>query len=124
MNQEPGSGGATASSSVGKYASSPTISLNPDAPSTSRTSSCIHTVVLDASGFNNVDATGDHMLRTIVERLHERDIRLLLVNVHDDVRDVLDASGFSEIVGDETYFPTDEDAVAHLEGGAGSDGAA
>ncbi len=76
-----------------------------------------HTVVLDASGVNHVDATGDHMLRTVVERLHGRGVRLLLVNVHDDVREVLDASGFTDAVGTDAYFATDEDAVVHLETG-------
>jgi SulP family sulfate permease len=78
----------------------------------------VHTVVLDASGVNDVDATGDHALRLVVQRLHERGVRLLLVNVHDDVRDVLDASGFTEHLGADCYFASDEDAVAHLEGGA------
>jgi sulfate permease, SulP family len=75
----------------------------------------VHTVVLDASGINHVDATGDHVLRTVTQRLRDRGVRLLLVNVHDDVRDVLDASGFTELLGADHYFPTDEDAVAHLE---------
>lgn len=79
----------------------------------------VHTVVLDASGINHVDATGDHVLRTVTERLHDRGVRLLLVNVHDDVRDVLDASGFSDLLGVDCYFASDEDAVAHLEGGTG-----
>jgi sulfate permease, SulP family len=75
----------------------------------------IHTVVLDASGINHVDATGDHLLRVVTQRLQQRGVRLLLVNVHDDVRDVLDRSGFTDLVGADHYFPTDEDAVAHLE---------
>jgi SulP family sulfate permease len=75
----------------------------------------LHTVVLDASGINNVDATGDHALRNAVERLRQRRVRLLLVNVHDDVRDVLDASGFTDLVGADAFFASDEDAVAHLE---------
>ena len=45
---------------------------------------------------------------------------LLLVNVDDDVRDVFDASGFTDLVGADHYFPSDEDAVAHLEGGSGA----
>ena len=43
----------------------------------------IHTVVLDASAVNHVDATGDHMLREVATRLQQRGMRLLLVNVHD-----------------------------------------
>jgi SulP family sulfate permease len=75
----------------------------------------VHTVVLDASAVNHVDATGDHALRTVTERLHERGVRVLLVNVHDDVRDVLDASGFSDLLGVDCYFASDGDAVAHLQ---------
>jgi sulfate permease, SulP family len=75
----------------------------------------IHTVVLDASAVNHVDATGDHMLREVATRLQQRGMRLLLVNVHDQVRDVLDASGFSDAVGSDAYFDSDEDAVAHLD---------
>jgi hypothetical protein len=40
------------------------------------------------------------MLRKVSEEYEKRGIRLLLVNVHDDVRDVMDA--------------TDEDAVDRL----------
>ena len=50
-----------------------------------------------ALGLGRVDVTGDHVLRTVTERLHDRGVRLLLVNVHDDVSDVLDASGFSDL---------------------------
>ena len=42
------------------------------------------------------------------------------MNVHDDVRDVLDASGFTDRLGADHDFPTDEDAVAHLQGGSGA----
>ena len=75
----------------------------------------IHTVVLDASAVNHVDATGDHMLREVATRLQQRGMRLLLVNVHEQVRDVLDASGFTDAVGLDAYFASDEDAVAHLD---------
>jgi SulP family sulfate permease len=75
----------------------------------------VHTIVLDASGINPIDAPGDHVLRTVTQRLQEQGVRLLVVNVHDDVRDVLDASGFTELLGADHFFASDEDAVAHLE---------
>ncbi len=74
----------------------------------------VHTVVLDASGIDHLDATGDHMLRTVLEEYAKGEIRLLLVNVHDDVRDVMDASGFTELVGPDAFLATDEDAVDRL----------
>jgi len=79
----------------------------------------VHTVVLDAAGVNHLDATGDHMLRDVANRLQQRGVRLLMVNVHEEVREVLDASGFTELVGAAAFFPTDADAVAHLDDAAG-----
>ncbi len=79
----------------------------------------LHTVVIDAAGINHLDATGDHMLRTIAAEYRQREIRLLFVNVHEDVRDVMDASGLAELVGEDGYFPTDAEAAAHLEDRAG-----
>jgi hypothetical protein len=33
---------------------------------------------------------------------------------------VLDAPGFTDLLGEDCYFATDEDAVAHLEEGSGT----
>jgi sulfate permease, SulP family len=74
----------------------------------------LRTIVLDASGVNTLDATADHQLRKIATRYRQRGTRLLLVNVDDEVRDVMDASGLTELVGPDRFFATDADAVAHL----------
>jgi anti-anti-sigma regulatory factor len=50
-----------------------------------------------------------------VAHYRERGVRVLFVNVDDDVRDVMDASGLAEIVGPDNFFATDADAVAHLD---------
>jgi Sulfate permease family len=42
-------------------------------------------------------------------------VRLLLVNVDENVREVMDASGLSELIGLDHFFATDADAVAHLD---------
>jgi SulP family sulfate permease len=75
----------------------------------------LHTIVLDASGVNHLDATADHELRKLAARYRDRGIRLLLVNVDDDVREVMDASGLTELIGPDHFFATDADALAHLE---------
>jgi sulfate permease, SulP family len=74
----------------------------------------LHTIVLDASGVDHLDATADHELRKLAARYRDRGVTLLLVNVEDDVRRVMDASGLTELVGAEHFFATDSDAVAHL----------
>jgi SulP family sulfate permease len=76
----------------------------------------LHTVVLDASGVDHLDATADHELRKIAQRYAQRGVRLILVNVADGVKLVMDASGFTELVGDDAFFATDSDAIAHLDG--------
>jgi sulfate permease, SulP family len=75
----------------------------------------LRTIVLDASGVNHLDATADHELRKLAARYREQNVRVLLVNVDDDVRDVMDASGLTELVGRDNFFATDADAVAHLD---------
>jgi SulP family sulfate permease len=80
----------------------------------------LHTIVLDASGVNHLDATADHELRKLVPRYRERGVSLLFVNVDDGVREVMDASGLAALVGPECFFSTDADAVAHLDAHARS----
>lgn len=70
-------------------------------------------VVLDASGINQIDASGDAAFGEIFESYRARRIELLLANVKGPVRDVLDRSGFSARLGADRFFLTDADAVAH-----------
>lgn len=74
----------------------------------------VQTIVLDASGVNHLDATADHQLRKLAARLRENGVTLLFVNVDDDVRAVMDASGLSDLVGADHFFATDAEAVAHI----------
>lgn len=75
----------------------------------------VHTVVLDMSGVDHLDTTADHTLRKICTRSTQRGTRILFVNVDDEVRAVMDASGLSAMAGDEAFFATDADAVRHLD---------
>jgi sulfate permease, SulP family len=74
----------------------------------------LRTIVVDASGVNHLDATADHELRKLAARYRERGITLLLVNVADDVRPVMDASGLTELIGADRFFANDADAFRHL----------
>ena len=75
-------------------------------------------VVLDASGVDRIDTTADHMLRDVAASAREHGVALLLAHVNEDVRDVLDASGFTDAVGPDAYFATDAEVVSRL-GGSG-----
>lgn len=74
----------------------------------------IDTVVLDASGVDHLDATADHALRRVATDYAARRVAFYLVNLDEESRQVLDASGFTDLVGPDHYFATDADAVAHL----------
>lgn len=74
----------------------------------------VRTLVIDASGVDHLDTTADHMLRTLVTDHRERGVDFLVVNVHEQVRDVMDASGFTELVGVDSFVANDEDAVERI----------
>ena len=64
---------------------------------------------------SHLDVTGDHMLRNLAQEWSARGVRVLLVNVQEQVRDVMDASGFTALVGPDAFLATDQDAVNRLE---------
>jgi SulP family sulfate permease len=74
----------------------------------------VRTLVLDLGGVDEIDSTADHELRKLATRCASRDVQLLLANVIDDVRAVLDASGFTELVAPDAYLGNDADVIARL----------
>ena len=54
------------------------------------------------------------MLRDVAETAHAGGVTILLVHVHEAVRDVMDASGFSALVGAEAYLATDRAVIDRL----------
>ncbi|MGQ0804945.1 MAG: SulP family inorganic anion transporter [Actinomycetota bacterium] len=71
-------------------------------------------VVLDASGIDDLDATADHALRKIAARYQARGTGLVLAEVKEEVRAVMDRSGFTELLGEAAFFATATDALASL----------
>ena len=74
----------------------------------------VHTLVFDASGVDHLDTTADHALRTLVSDHRQRGVRFIVVNAHEQVRDVMDASGFTELVGTDSFVANDQDAVERI----------
>ena len=71
-----------------------------------------HTLAIDMSGVDQLDATADHMLRELV--VSARSTRFVFVHVQDRVRDVMDASGLSTLVGDDAFLATDAELIDRL----------
>ncbi len=68
------------------------------------------TLVLDASGINDVDATGAEMLAEVITELDEREVALHLTDVKGPVRDVLRRAGIWDRLGARVHTCT-HDAV-------------
>ncbi|MGI9614281.1 MAG: SulP family inorganic anion transporter, partial [Acidimicrobiales bacterium] len=70
-------------------------------------------LVLDASGINDLDATGAEMLQELLTELAERGVAVHLSDVKGPVRDVLRNAGIWEELGDRVHTSTN-DAITAL----------
>lgn len=71
----------------------------------------LRAVVLDASGVDDLDATAATTLEKLATDHVRRGVTVVLVNVKDEVRDVLDASGVTAAVGAENIVLSDRAAM-------------
>lgn len=76
-------------------------------------------LVLDASGVNDIDATGAEMLADLLADLDDRKVALHLSDVKGPVRDVLQRAGLWDRFDDRIHTSTN-DAVAALTTGRGA----
>lgn len=76
----------------------------------------LRAIVLDASSINDIDASADAMLHSIVRDLTDRRIGFYLANVKGPVRDVLRRSGLYKVLGEDHFFFSIHDAVMHING--------
>ena len=67
---------------------------------------------LDATAIDDVDFSAAAALREVHQLLKERNIRLVLAGVDEDIRGELDVSGVTELIGKDLYFESIGEAVA------------
>ncbi|MCP5032631.1 MAG: solute carrier 26 family protein [Actinomycetia bacterium] len=72
-------------------------------------------LILDASGINDIDATGAEMLRELLGELEERSVALHLSDVKGPVRDVLHRAGLWDLIRTRVHTSTN-DAVEAITG--------
>ena len=65
-------------------------------------------LVLDASGINDIDATGAETLREVLVELEDRGVALHVTDVKGPVRDVLRRAGIWDELGDRIHTSTDD----------------
>lgn len=71
-------------------------------------------VLVKCSGINDLDASGVEVLRSLGERFRKNDIVLTFSELKWQVRNVLDRTGLTELIGRKNIFITDELALVEL----------
>ena len=69
-------------------------------------------LVIDASGVNDLDATGSEMLHEILIEVAEQGVDVHLTDVKGPVRDVLRAAGIWDSLGDRVHTSTNDALIA------------
>jgi high affinity sulfate transporter 1 len=75
-----------------------------------------HWFCVDGAAIDDVDFTAGAMMRSVARTLHERKVRLVFAETTAHVRQQLDRSGVTELVGVDAYFETLEQAREEFHG--------
>ena len=71
-------------------------------------------LIVDATGINQVDATGEQILRDLIERLRDIDVDVYFTRVKKQIRDVLERTGYVDYIGEDHFFSLNRDALDYL----------
>ncbi len=71
-------------------------------------------ILLDASGINDIDASGEEELALIVDRMHAAKLGFAVCNAKGPILDVLDRTRLLEKIGLDNFYPTTKNAVADI----------
>ncbi len=71
-------------------------------------------VIVDGEGINAIDASGEEMLASMVERLQGIGVQVIFTQFKRQAYDVLKRSGFIDKVGEENFFRHVDHALRHV----------
>jgi SulP family sulfate permease len=71
-------------------------------------------VLIVANGINQIDATGEEIVRHLVERLRAAGVTMVLCGLKKQVRDVMARTGLDAVIGDDHVFPDEARALAAI----------
>jgi len=80
----------------------------------------IRTFVIDAEAMTDVDYSGSDSLRQIQEEMQRHGATLILAEVTDQVRKLLDAYGLTDVIGAANFYPTTRAAIEAATASQGS----
>ena len=73
-------------------------------------------ILVVGDGINQLDASGEEVIRHLVERLRDNGITLLFSGLKKQVSDIMEHTGLRTIIGNDNIFATEDmalDAIAH-----------
>jgi SulP family sulfate permease len=70
-------------------------------------------VILDLEGVNQIDATGEEVLRVLQDRLKTAGITVLIARTKRQTMRIFEESGMKQLIGDEHFFRTRTDAIEY-----------
>ncbi|MBX3635079.1 MAG: SulP family inorganic anion transporter [Rubrivivax sp.] len=79
-------------------------------------------VLIVANGINQIDATGEEIVRHLVERLRAIGVGVVFCGLKKQLRDVMQRTGLDRLIGDDHVFPDEQRALAAIYQRLGGDG--
>lgn len=71
-------------------------------------------VLIVANGLNQMDATGEEIVRCLVERLRAAGVTMVFCGLQGQVRDAVTRTGLGALIGDDHVFPDEARALAAI----------
>lgn len=87
------------------------VANNPEAPY----------VLIVGDGIDDIDASGEEVVRHLVERLGGNGVTVLFSGLGRQVIDVMRATGLREAIGEHRFFPTADQALERIHAHAGAE---
>ena len=81
-----------------------------------------HHLLVVASGINELDASGEEVMRHVVQRLRDNGISVVFSGLKKQVVDVMRATGLLEHIGAGNLYSTDDEALAAIHNAAAVSG--
>ena len=74
-----------------------------------------HALILSMRGVPLIDTAGIEAIFRLHERLHKQEGALMFVGIHDNAKQVIERGGLVEVIGDENFFWSSDQAIVEAE---------
>jgi len=71
-------------------------------------------IIMDGPGINQIDSTGEEILRTVFAQLRDSGIGLVFSRIKRPNMEILERTGFVAQIGEDHFFRKTEDALEHV----------